>query len=55
MVESLPGKVSRNRANSAATLAPAHAVTQQQTSTHTHRTRTARVPGRTYLFIYLFI
>jgi hypothetical protein len=46
LVETLPGKCSSNRANSAAT-SHAHAVSQQGTATHTHRTRTTRVPEST--------
>ena len=41
------GIVSRNRAHSAAALAPTQAVTQQETATYTHRTRTTRVQEST--------
>ena len=41
------GIVSRHRAHSAAALAPTQAVTQEKTSTHTHRTRTTRVQEST--------
>ena len=37
------GKVRRNRAHSAAAPAPTQAVTQQETASHIHRTRTTRV------------
>jgi hypothetical protein len=41
------GKVSRNRAHSAAAPAPTQAVTQQETAPHIHRTRTTRVQEST--------
>ncbi len=46
LIETLPGKSSSNKANSAAT-SHTQAVTQQRTATHTHRTRTIRVPEST--------
>ena len=46
LIETLPGKCSSNRANSAAT-SHAQAISQQGTATHTHRTRTTRVPEST--------
>ena len=47
LIASPPGNARRNRANSDATLAPSQAVTQQETATHTHRTRTTRIPEST--------
>jgi hypothetical protein len=41
------GIVSRNRAHSAAAPAHTQAVTQQETATHTHKTRTTRVQEST--------
>jgi hypothetical protein len=46
LIETLPGKCSSKRANSAAT-SHAQAISQQGTATHTHRTRTTRVPEST--------
>ena len=47
IVEALPGAIRRNRAHSAATSTHTHAATQQGAATHTHRTRTTRVPEST--------
>ena len=47
MVEALPGKISNTRAHSATYISHTQAVTQQITATHTHKTRTIRVPEST--------
>ncbi len=47
LVESLRGEVSRHRAHSAAHPERTLATRHQRTATHTHRTRTSRVPEST--------
>ena len=47
LAEALPGKNSNTRAHSADDITLTKAVTQQETATHTHKTRTIRVPEST--------
>ena len=47
LVDALPRAVMRNRANSDATLTHTHAVSTHGSVTHTHKTRTTRVPEST--------
>jgi hypothetical protein len=47
LVDGLQGAVSRHRAHSAATPPHSQVATQQEAVTHTHRTRTTRVPEST--------
>ena len=47
LIEALPGKSSSIKAHSAAGISHTQAVTQQGTSTHTHKTRTIRIPEST--------
>jgi hypothetical protein len=47
LVEALPGKSNNTRAHSAADISHTQAVTQHEAATHTHKTRTIRVPEST--------
>ncbi len=49
LVDALQGAASRHRAHSAATPPHSQVATQQEAATHTHRTRTARVPESTVI------
>jgi len=47
LVETLPGKSSDTRAHSATDITHKHAVIKHETATHTHKTRTIRIPEST--------